>query len=711
LDGRIGLATRAGGQGIFFDINANSARFGGATPLTIARAELEGKAYLKDGNDTIDANITAEGLSYGSLFIGRLAAAANLQNGQGIATASIAGRRGSRFAMQLNADVTPERGSKPASYAIAARGEFAGSKIRLPRRAILSKTADGQWQLARTQIYYGEGSALVAGQFGGGQTALNLALDKMPLSIIDLAYADIGLGGKISGELDFRKVGAAMPTGSARVKIDNLTRSGLVLTSRPIDLTLVSKLTANSLDTRAIIDEGGERRGRLQARVSGLAQTGNIVDRVRKGNLRAELRYGGPAAALWRLSGVEAFDITGPISIATNITGSFADPTVRGSLASDDLRLRSALSGTDIRNVSALGTFDGSRLQLKRFSGKTDNGGTVSGSGFVDFQDLGSKGPSLDIRVAAKNARLLNANGLDATITGPLRIISSGVGGTIAGRVAVDRASWKLGSAATAATLPQIKTREINLPADIAPIRASFKPWNYLIDATARSRIDVDGMGLDSEWGADIILRGTTQDPRIGGEARVVRGYYSFAGTRFELTRGRIAFDASVPIDPRLDIVAETKRDGIDVSVKVQGNALKPEITFSSTPLLPEEEILARLLFGGSITELSATDALQLGTALASLRGGSGLDPINKLRTAIGLDRLRIVAADPALGQGTGVAVGKNIGRRFYVEIITDGRGYSATEAEFRITSWLSLLASVSTIGRESAVLEVSRDY
>ena len=38
-------------------------------------------------------------------------------------------------------------------------------------------------------------------------------------------------------------------------------------------------------------------------------------------------------------------------------------------------------------------------------------------------------------------------------------------------------------------------------------------------------------------------------------------------------------------------------------------------------------------------------------------------------RTAIGLDRLRIVAADPALGRGTGVAAGKYFGRRFYAEI------------------------------------------
>ena len=219
-------------------------------------------------------------------------------------------------------------------------------------------------------------------------------------------------------------------------------------------------------------------------------------------------------------------------------------------------------------------------------------------------------------------------------------------------------------------------------------------------------------MGLDSEWRADIRLRGTTRDPRIGGEASVVRGSYTFAGTRFELTRGEINFDENGPIDPQLDIVAETESTGVDVEVSVRGNGLNPEIGFSSNPALPEEEILARLLFGGSITDLSATDAVQLGAALASLQGGGGgLDPINQLRTAIGLDRLRIVGADPALDRGTGIALGKNFGRKFYVELITDGRGYTATEVEFRVTSWLSLLAAVSSIGRESAVVEISRDY
>ena len=116
---------------------------------------------------------------------------------------------------------------------------------------------------------------------------------------------------------------------------------------------------------------------------------------------------------------------------------------------------------------------------------------------------------------------------------------------------------------------------------------------------------------------------------------------------------------------------------------------------------------------GGTVLELPETfERLeQIGAALASLRGGGGLDPINKLRTAIGLDRLRIVGADAAAGRGTAVAVGKNLGRRFYTEIVTDGRGYNATQLEYRVTRWLSLLASVSSLGRQGVDAKVSKDY
>ena len=705
MNGRLTLAPRSGGQGVGIELAGKDARFRGATPLSIRKLQFSGSAVLGSERAEAQGSLFAQGLSRGRLFIGRLAARADVADGKGSVTASMAGRRGSRFNLQLKAGFAPQR------IAVALRGDFADKRISMPRRAILTGEAGG-WRLAPSQISFGKGTAIAQGFFGGaGAPRWKLQLDSMPLSLIDLVYTDIGLGGAASGVVEFEGRTDNPPLADVRLKFDALSRSGLVLTSRPVDLYLVSGLYADELEARAVIREDGASRGRMQLRISALPRMGGLLERMNAGLLNAQLRYGGPADSLWRLAAIEAFDLTGPVELAGNFSGSLANPAINGSVSSDSLRMRSGLTGTDIRNIALRGRFSGSQLRLTRIAGTARNGGAVSGSGTVDLGGLSEHGPAFDLRIAARDALILDRKDMAARLTGPLRILSDGNGGTIAGRLKLEEANWRLGSANAVRELPDIKTREINLPVDIAPQQARRGPWRYLIDARGGSRVFVRGMGMDSEWGADLKIRGTTSDPRVGGEVRLVRGAYEFAGTRFDLTRGRISFDETAPPDPRLDLLAETDVTDLSVRVTVKGTASQPDIAFNSTPALPEEELLARLLFGGSIADLSATDALQLGSALASLRGGGGLDPINRLRSAIGLDRLRIIAADPAQGYGTGVAAGKNFGRRVYAEIITDGRGYSATKLEFKVTSWLSLLGAVSTLGRESVVAEISKDY
>lgn len=704
LDGTVRLAPRGGGQGFDVALTAENARFGGATPIAIGLARISASGTLVNGHSTINGNVYAEGVQQGSLFIGRLAASAGLRDGVGQINASLSGRRGSRFQVQLLADVSPNQ------YRLLAQGDYAGRRISMPRRAVLTKTADG-WELAPSQIDFAGGRLIASGRFGE-ETTLDLAMADMPLDIVDVFAGDLGLGGKASGTVQWRSGRSGVPTADARLEVRGLTRSGLVLTSRPIDLSLVARLGGNSLETRAVVREGGAIRGRLQGRIADLPSGGGLMERLDAGRLFAQLRYAGPADALWRLAALETFDLNGPLEVAADVTGSLRDPQINGSVASTDLRLQSALTGTDLRKVTVRGSFAGSRLQLPSFVGTARNGGQVVGSGSVDLSGLGAgRGPAIDLRIAARNAELISRDDMAATVTGPLRIVSDGVGGTIAGRLRIDTARWNLGRASVTAELPNVKTREINPRADIAPARAPAAPWRYLIDARGDNRIDVRGLGLDSEWGADIRLRGDTAAPAIQGQAQLVRGGYDFAGKRFELSKGVIHFDGNSPPDPRLDIAATADVTNLTATVTVTGTASHPDINFTSVPSLPEEELLSRLLFGSSITQLSTPEAVQIGAALASLRGGGGMDPINKLRSAIGLDRLRIIGADAATGRGTSVAVGKNLGRRFYAEIVTDGRGYNATQLEFRVTRWLSLLATVSSLGRQRLDAKISKDY
>ncbi|OYU36182.1 translocation/assembly module TamB domain-containing protein [Novosphingobium sp. PASSN1] len=712
VSGTVDLAPDGAGQALKAAITARGARFGGENPIAVGKADITAEGRMEGGNTTLEASLKAEGISAGKLFIGRLAADAALVNGSGSVTASLAGRRGTSFALQGTAAFSPER------IVAFVAGDYAGRVISMPRRAVLEREPDeagqGQaagWRLQPTQIDFGRGSVIANGHVLGGATKLKLMLSRMPLSVLDIVLPDLGMGGLASGIIDYENDHLGAPSGHAAVEVKGLTRSGLVLTSRPLDLALVASLDPGALQMRAVAREGAAMRGRVQALVSDLPRGGTMLERLRGGTLKAEVRYSGPAEALWRLAAIEVIDLTGPLGAAASVTGTIDHPVITGAVATRALRVQSNLTGSDVREVEALGSFADARLSLAHFSGTTAGGGTVSGSGTVDLTDAATRGVGLDLRLAATNAQLINRDDMAATVTGPLRIVSNGIGGTIAGRVHIDRARWTLGRTSVIEQLPAIPTRESNLRADIAPPRAAYTPWKYLIDAAGADRIDVRGLGLESEWGADVRLRGDTANPQIFGSADLVRGGYEFAGRRFDLTRGRIRFVGEVPVDPRLDIVAEGDANGVSAKIAISGSALKPQIAFSSVPALPEEELLSRMLFGSSITQISAPEALQLASALAAFRSGGGLDPINKVRNAIGLDRLRIISADASVGRSTSIAVGKYIGRRVFVELVTDGRGYSATSAEFRITRWLVLLGTISTIGDESLNLKASKDY
>jgi translocation and assembly module TamB len=489
--------------------------------------------------------------------------------------------------------------------------------------------------------------------------------------------------------------------------VRGLSRAGLVLASRPIDVGVNAVLGGGRAALRAVAVSEGKTIGRAQARFAPLGR-GPILAELSNAPMLIQLRYGGPADTLWRLSGVEVFDLSGPVAIGADISGRLIDPQIRGSLRAEGARIESAVTGTVVERINASGRFNGPRLILSGISGATPGGGTLAGSGTVDFSGGNA---ALDLRFEAARARLLDRDDIGATLTGPIAIRSNGVGGTISGKLHLNSGRFTLGRASAAASVPQIKVRNVGQDVDANIEVASLQPWKLDLDVAGGDLI-VRGLGLDSRWTTDLDINGSVDSPRFTGRADLIRGEYEFAGRSFRLERGALKFRGESPPDPLLDIRAEAQVQGLDASVIVGGTGLKPEIRFASVPQLPQDELLSRILFGTSITNLSAPEALQLASAVAALQSGSGnLDPINAVRRAVGLDRLRILPADVATGQKTAISAGKYIGRKLFVEVITDGQGYSATRVEYQVTRWLSVLSSISTIGRTSANVRVSKDY
>jgi len=702
LSGRLDFAPVGDNQRILVHLAADRAKLAGEADLGVRRGKLDADLLLDPAGTRITGTTSAQGLKRGSIFLARLNASARLVGGNGTVNASVAGSRGRAFAFKTVTTLAPN------AVTVRGDGQIDGKPVTLATPATLRREGDG-WRLQPTRFGFSGGSATVAGLFGGSSTAFEASLDGMPLSVLDLLKPGLGLGGEATGRLRYAAPAGAEPSGRADLRVRGLTRAGLVLSSTPVDVGLAAALDGGQAAVRAIAASGGKVIGRAQAQLKPLPAAGSLIDRLTAAPLFAQLRYSGPSDTLWRLTGIETIDLSGPVAIGADVRGTLENPRIEGSLATSAARLESTTTGTIIDHIHARGRFNGSRLLIDQFSGATRDNGSVSGRAAFDF--AAKHGLGMDIALNANHAVLLNRDDIAATVTGQLTIRSDGRGGTIGGDVRLDKARYQFGRAA-AATIPRLAVTELNRPADVEEI-APPAPWTLDLKTNAPNQLFVRGLGLDSEWRAKLAIKGSVDNPAITGRADLIRGNYEFAGRRFDIDRGIIRFSGQQPVDPALDITAGANIQGLSATIRVTGTGQHPEISFTSTPALPEDELLSRLLFGTSIQNLSAPEALQLAAAVASLREGGkgGLDPINAVRKAVGLDRLRIEPADVTTGQKTSIAAGKYIGRRTYVELVTDGQGYSATRIEFQVTRWLSLLSTISTIGRESAKVRISKDY
>jgi translocation and assembly module TamB len=695
LGGTLDFSPVGGAQRIDAHLTANNANFPGAFAVRSGRAD--GTIILADERTTVDGTLDARGIVSGKMSLARLTANARLVNGVGQVRAAFAGRRGAAFAFSTLADIAPD------SIRLTGNGRIERQPLVLEQAAVLTRAGDG-WALAPTRLSFAGGTATVSGR-SGSAPEVHAQLGQMPLEILDLFWPGMDLSGSATGRLDY--AWKSNRSGRVDLKVRGLSRAGLVLASKPIDVGIAAMVNDDRAALRAVAASDGAVVGRAQARFAPLGR-GSLMAELMNAPLFAQLRYAGPADTLWRLTGSEVIDMSGPLALGADVSGKLADPVIHGSLKTSNARLESQVTGMVIEQVSAQARFSGPQLIFSQISGRTSGGGTVSGKGSVTFAEGTTV---LDLAFAADHALLLDRDDVAARVTGPLRLRSNADGGTISGELSLDKGRFQLGRASAAAAVPQLDVHETGLdPEDVIEV-ADLHPWKLDLKLAGRD-LEVTGLGIDSRWTTDLKIGGFADAPRFTGRADLVRGNYDFAGRNFRLDHGVIRFQGESPPNPLLDIHAQAQVQGLDASVIVQGTGLKPEITFASNPPLPQDELLSRILFGTSITNLSAPEALQLASAVAALQSGSGsLVTIYALRRAVGLDRLRIVPADVATGQKTAIGAGKYITRKLYVEVVTDGQGYSATQIEYQITRWLSLLSTVSTIGRSSASVRVSKDY
>jgi translocation and assembly module TamB len=515
---------------------------------------------------------------------------------------------------------------------------------------------------------------------------LRASLRQVEPSLIDAFAPGLLAAGTIEASARLQGT-VASPTGQVSVTAVGMRMANEAALGLPaVDLKATAELMGDGADIDARLSAGAASQLNVGGRMA-LASDG-AQDLKIKGNLDVGLLN-----PLLEGSGQHA---SGELNVDASVAGSLAEPQIVGTISLKKGSFSNYGRGVSVSDISAEIVGAEGQLQIKSFTASAAPG-TLSMKGTVGVLQPGLP---VDLEVTAKNAQPIASKMVTSNLNADVRIKGTARERLdITGSVDLNRTVIGI----VGALPPNVAVLDVRRRGK-APPAAQPKQLVIGLDVTldAPREILVQGRGLDAELGGELHITGTTDAPLVSGGFDLARGSFSLASSRLNFTAGRVSFDGAGlrnKIDPTLDFTATTSAADSIVSLHITGYADAPQFEFTSTPALPQDEIMARLLFGVNAAQLSALQMAQIGAALASMSGvggDGGLNPLVKLQKSLGLDRLNVGAATGTSANGTAnsgasIEAGRYISRRIYIEARQNTTGGSQLETDVDLTKHLKL--------------------
>ena len=523
----------------------------------------------------------------------------------------------------------------------------------------------------------------------------------------DLGLLDPDIQGHGDGVLDVRTAGGDL-VGSVQAKVSGLS-------GRDADPGDDMAGTLEATFGGGVIDARTALTGQKGARVSAEARLPAVLtanpfrlELESRRPITGRFSADGAVAPLWDLIEGGGRSLSGHLTAEGAISGTLADPRLTGVAALDNGDFEDAAVGLRLKGVTVKAAMKGDAIDIGRFTATDGAKGSVTGRGRLSLLREGASGFRIDL----KGFRLIDNRLAQATASGSIVVDRAADGKVrLSGALNVDRAQISPTPPTPSGVVP-MEVVEIHRPGEIAttlpPPVAREPPVALDIALRAPGGIFIKGRGLNLEMSLDARVTGSTTAPNLGGVARVVRGDYDFAGKRFQIEdTGVVRLGATLDA-VRLNITATREDPSLTARIKIGGTAETPTLTLSSTPSLPQDEILSQVLFGSSAAQLSGLQAAQLASAVAGLAGSGGFDVVGGLRSFAHLDRLAI---DSAAATGFSVAGGKYVTDKLYVEVSGGGRSGEGAQVEWRVRKHLAIVSRVTSQGDHAVSVRWRKDY
>jgi translocation and assembly module TamB len=686
-------------DGVFsaaFDANGSLQGFGGLDRGTVA---ARGKVTLGE-EMTLDVSGQLANLRRGPLRIELLSFDADAANDSATLKGRIKGTTGAPMDIAYNA--AGDRSDDVWTGTATLEGSVDQQPISTARPANWSYGA-GAWMMdAELAAFGGTMDADVSSSAEAASASFDVV--NLDLRVLSRLARITPINGRVTGKSTFRN-GAEPATADMQIAITNANPVGV--TADPVNVNLTGRLREGQLTT---IATGSGQGFKLEAgsQLRMLGGEGFNIAPDRTAPLEARLTLKGRAEQMWALFGPEGQALRGQLDADVRAAGTLARPVLTGGFSMADGAYEHGETGLRLVGIAATGAFDQRSARITELSANDTQGGRLTGEGVIDWED----GVDGSIRFSAANLRALGRDDRSAVLSGDGAVTLDEEAIRVSGEFDVSQARISVEQPASASipTLPIV--RRVNFPnqeleTENGETPAWRKPIQLNLHIKAPRRVVVYGRGLDTEWSADFRIEGSIANPTVKGTATLVRGDLALAGRRFEFDTGSINLDGPLRT-ARIDISAQRTAEDIDARVHVTGSPSDPKFSLESTPSLPQDEILARVLFGRSASELSAFEAAQLAAGLAQLAGGqAGFDPVGLVRQATGLDRVAIGAS----GGIATVSAGKYVADDVYLQVGAGGEGGIGAEVEWEPRENLSIISSAQGNGDTKIAVRWKRDY
>lgn len=624
----------------------------------------------------------------------------------------------------------------------------------------------GQFRIEEAQIENPRLNASASGTVGGGQTDVTATVNAT-----DLRFVGNGVSGAVSlngsltesggtrsvsasgqanglsigqpsvdpllqGQTNFQIAASQSESGLSvqRVDVSNPqlqidasgdTSTGLNVNARLNNLALLTPQLPGPVTASGTVREQGENfildlnttaPGNTNLQISGsAARDFATTDLTITGGTNASIANG-----FLRTRSIE-----GPLSINLRLAGPPSLQALSGQVQLNNGDLAEPGLGLRLEQMTITAGFQNGSINVEADAGVAA-GGRISVVGPVNLA-----AGSADLDVVLNNIVVRDPNLYQTRLNGDVRFTGSFADGPlISGRVDVGETELRIPSTGLggAKSIPDIMH-----VGDTRPVRATrakagleeypsaasrdagmaappstppANPPRLDLQINAPNKIFIRGRGVDAEMGGELTVQGTTRNAIPIGHLELIRGRVDLLGKRFTLTEGLVELQGS--LIPVIRLVAETAQDDITTRIIIDGEAQDPDITFESSPELPEEEVLSQLLFGRGLDNISPLQAAQLANALAVLAGRGGEGIVGKLRASAGLDDLDLQTDDDG---NVEVRAGKYLSDNVYTDVAIGDDGTTNINLNLDISQSLRARGSVASDGESTIGIFFERDY